>query len=904
VRWTELENFVINEGRLESRPGFEVDNFGGSNDVPAVQPAPIVALAEIFNPGSSATGRESYSSGVDVLTPNATNTVVAGWSGTHTSIDEGVPGGDAISTGTQGAAVAFGWTNPVATYASVLGVAFHGRARINANGSWAKLNFYFGRGVTAGNLIASRVITTREEVEANDWEDFYFVLMRDLTNDKPLTNADLDNMEITVELDSSESLAAERILANGDGSHQEWLDAQDGGTAVFTDCKGQTYVHVFDESNLPTNQWIRSNGADTRQTFTFSPQLTYATITNVSFSSYVRKPGGRNFEATIIPLIVDDVATDWEGSAITIHPGQPGRIVGADNTTNPKTSAAWTKAEISSYEFGFKKGVGAQLALGNFGMTVSGTRTGGVDVQIDVLNAQVVGAVSSLPGGGLRDKIRLFSSNLWHNRYDDDTRQPTITDVTNSVPLDSSGPGWPVDWTQLYGQVYLVNGTDPTVYYPDATNTFAELATNNADGATKLTGRSVAGFGNRLFYGWVTDDTTVTPERVSFSKWQDGSTHNHRSAGDFDLLDTPGGVLSMIPLDEQVMSILKEKGAYVIRATGNDLFPFIRDVIDFEVGQIGIRTASRAQFASGPAVIFLGMHPSYGVNVYTFDGRSVQPVGGAIARKLREDMNFSAALLSAHSCIDPRTGTYWLFVPENNNGWPTAAWVMNLQSGQWTRATFPYPIFSSGIWHFPDRDWLNNEGAIDTLGGYPTLTLGTGAGYLPVRGGAIGYDEASHPSSDTTLDTEEVRNPLSGDAQPGQRNIPYTAVMTTGDLVKPAGVGSVTYKFGVLFKALDPINRVLVDASIDGGQNYTTQQEIWFGPHDDDNDDVRAPAGGIYYDEWSMEPLNANQVRYRFSFTPYDPETYDGTNQLSDQGIPQRVEIHDIWVVAETGEDS
>ncbi len=905
VRWTEMTNFIINEGRLQSRPGFEVDNHGGPNEMPNVQPSPILSLVEIFNPGSSATGRESYTPGKDTLVPNAddSSAVAAGWSGAFGDIDEGVPDGVAVmSSTTLGSAIDIDFSNPSVTYSTILGVVFHVRARINNAGAWAKLNFYFGTGVSATNLIHSQVVTMRDDGEGNDWEDFYFTLSRKKGSDKPLENIDLTALSITMELDSSESFMWENKTASGNGTHSEWLDVQDGGGGVFTDFRNIAGLVWGPNTGIPSNRWIKSNGNGTRHSLTFgSLDNTYATILNVAVGGFFRKPGGLAIGDSTLQLSYYNAAgTEFSLGNITSLAGRNSLSGKVDSATNPDTEVAWVAADITGGEFGMEKISGAQLACGAFSITVFGKISGGTTVQVDTINAQVTGVTSSNPGGGLTDKTRLFSSNLWHNRYDDDTRSPTITDVTNSVPLDSAGPGWPITSAVLYGQVYLVNGVDPTVRYPNGSDVFEEIATNNSDGATPLTGRTVAAFGNRLFYGWVKDNSTVTPERLSYSKWQDGSTHNHRSAGDFDLLDTPGGIVAMVPLDEQLMAVLKEVGAYVIRRTGNDIFPFIRDVIHFDVGVIGPKTAVPVAFGGANVVMFLGRTSTNGINVYIFDGQQIAPVGNSIARELRNSMNHGTALITAHAKVDPQTNTYWLFIPEGTDSFCKQAWVLNLTTKQWTRAEFPWDVWSSGIWHFPDSTYLNSGSGMEAIGGQPKLVLGTGGQRYPMAANVnIGYDEMASPSGGLNSSSED----FSDSAEQGVRFDAFTPKLTTGDLIKPADMEAVSYRVGVIFKAIDPSNRVLIDVSEDGGKNYSTEQENLFGPND--LVDVRAPVGGTYFVEWDLKPTHAAQVRYRFRFAP-EEISFDGTNNMSVGApkIPQRIEIHDMWLTIEQGADS
>lgn len=903
VRWTEITNFLIHEGRLVSRPGFEVDNRGGSLNLPAgLVPSPILAFSEISNPGNTATGRESYTPGVDNLVPNSDADLVAGWSGTFADIDEGAPDAVArMSTSTVGASINIGFTNPSVTYDVIQGVVFHVRARVDQAGNWAKLQFS-QRISSANNLIHEQVVTMKDDEEDDAWEDFYFTVSRDLQGNIPLAQSDLTGLQLVMTLDSAEAFQWENRIATGNGAHQEWEDAQDAGVADFADCTGVLSYIVFDDSNLPTNRVIRTGTVNDRQSFTFPVNRTYASITALDVSAFCRKPNGKGASATIQLVYYNSGGTEFNvGTEQTIEPGEAANPIGVTTTVNPDTGVAWTTANITGGEFGIKFIRGDEVACQTFSITIYGTIAGGTTVQIDVINAQILGETSSNPGNDLVDQTRIFSSNRWHNRYDEDTGIPTITDITNSVPLSGTGPGWPVHQTVLYGQTFLVNGVSNTVFYPDGSTLVSALTANNSDGATALTGRTVASFGNRLFYGWVKDNTTVTPERISFSRWQDASTHNHRSAGDFDLLDTPGGVVALVPLDEQNMAALKETGCYVIRRTGNDIFPFIRDVIDFQVGIIGSLTAKRVQFAEGTAVLFLGQSPTYGVNVFMFDGTTVQPIGQQIARALRDDLNFGAALITAHAQVDPLTNTYWLFIPEKLGSFCEQAWVMNLTTKQWTRAEFPWTVFSSGIWHMPNQDLLGTGGGGGkVIGGQPKLMLGTSAQYLPVAANSnIGYDETAHTDSDVGTGSEDTADASAG----GLRFNAFTATLTTGDLVKPGDVEAVSYRFGVLFKARDPVNRVLIDVSEDGGQNFSTSQENFFGP--DDLNNVRAPTGGTYFVEWDMEPTHAAQVRYRFRFQ-FEDRTFDGTNNITIDSPkqPQRIQIDDMWVTIESGADS
>jgi hypothetical protein len=579
---------------------------------------------------------------------------------------------------------------------------YHVRARTTqATGTfaWGKLNFY-ARWSTTNYLLGSAIISTNTVAESDDWQDVFIYLENNASDgNRMLSNADLDNLDLVIEFDSGGTQVSEMLAPDGDGTHTEWADAVDGDVAAFSDCSSNPFL-VGGHELEDVKNFIKSSTSGERQSFTFTPTNTYTSIVDVSLFAHwasdkesVPLIGYRYWDSGATEYSLEERGGDTNHTTggVSIPLGQFTKSDYRNNQgLNPADSLAWANADITGGEFGFEMENSVKAVLQGVSLQITGEVSGGTDIEIDTVSAQVMGVTTSNPGSGLIDWTRLWSTNQGHYRLDHDVIDPTVTDVTNSVPLNSTGIGWPVNSAVLYGQVYLVNGVDPTVYYPNGSNVFAELATNDGGSANPLTGRCVAAFGSRIHYGWTKDNATITPERLTYSQWQNGQVHNHASAGDIDIIDTPGGITALVPLDEDRMALLKEVGVYTIRATGKSAFPFLRDLIDGATGCTAPKTALRTNLPDGQSqVFFLGENETWGWNVYAFNGAAVVPIGNAIARELRETMKKRAVNITAHAAIDPQTNSYWLFVPENDDTWPRRAWVMDLTTGitgYWWRA--------------------------------------------------------------------------------------------------------------------------------------------------------------------------------------------------------------------------
>ena len=134
---------------------------------------------EIFNPGSSASGRSGFDWEVDTLRPDGGGVLVAGWSGTETDVDDVIPDGSGMASSTDGSQYRFTWDNLDSSLDAdaVSGLVLRGRARNNDDGQVSVLKFYqriFGTtnvALPAGEVsIYAGYNTTGESTP--DWQEF------------------------------------------------------------------------------------------------------------------------------------------------------------------------------------------------------------------------------------------------------------------------------------------------------------------------------------------------------------------------------------------------------------------------------------------------------------------------------------------------------------------------------------------------------------------------------------------------------------------------------------------------------------------------------------------------------------------------------------------------------------
>jgi len=529
-------------------------------------------------------------------------------------------------------------------------------------------------------------------------------------------------------------------------------------------------------------------------------------------------------------------------------------------TVNPVSLAAWTKTEVNAASFKLKITASVQLTLEFVNLNV-GIQTNSSGVRVDTVSAEILAPGTT----NVRDKLVL--SNRSFVRLEPETLD--VINVTNSVASTSLPSVAPFDWAVLYGQTYVVNGVDPTKRYPTAGSLFESLTTNNADGATAITGRTICAFADRILYGWVKDNTTYTPERIAYSRQLNGGTHNHASAGDFDIIDTMGGVMALRPLNESLCFAGKEVGAYALRRTGNSAFPIIVDPIDYETQCLSQYSTQRVLLKGQPVIMFLGANPSAGVNVFAFDGSAVRPVGDAINPQLEERVNPKMYSLAV-GATDPNTNSYVLFVAEGREIARALGFAMNLNTLAWTSWELPYGIFSSALWNLQPPTALatlisSANLRDESFPGIPTMVLG-GQNNLPLQAHALPYDTLTASQNVGTLDSDDMIGFLfETDPRPAQKSV-FTSTIETGDiqLIDP-NVGELqlaSFRVHLDYVNYGPV-RIAVSVSTDGGLTFTSETIRYIGTMDKD--------GASHHALLDLESaVNERKVRFRIRVLPED----------------------------------
>jgi len=771
AKWAKLTNVAFRDGSIVPRAGLK-EAYGYTHQIVAdgaVEPAPANALIELRNPGSTNTGRSAGAWVTEMLRPDGSSSLVAGWTASvstlHGDLDEAVPdGAHAVST-TLGSRFSLTFANPVATYTDILGVRIYVRAKVEYSGlndavALLRLSQRSGGGTLV--TVADFEVWAFEVNETAFWYDYSFLLEKNFLDGAAWEDGDLDTLQVALEFVSGASGLTYNLAPSTIVSNTGWTDASDGGAAAIADIKlvREGTPEAFPEQSFPQgvtsavasgNGLVADDSGDIIEiSFADVPAAVGITSINdveVLFRVKTQPYAPVPFEIYYNNGSVDTLVSSGEANADCREYSSP---LSALMTVNPVSLAAWTKTEVNAASFKLKITASVQLTLEFVNLNV-GIQTNSSGVRVDTVSAEILAPGTT----NVRDKLVL--SNRSFVRLEPETLD--VINVTNSVASTSLPSVAPFDWAVLYGQTYVVNGVDPTKRYPTAGSLFESLTTNNADGATAITGRTICAFADRILYGWVKDNTTYTPERIAYSRQLNGGTHNHASAGDFDIIDTMGGVMALRPLNESLCFAGKEVGAYALRRTGNSAFPIIVDPIDYETQCLSQYSTQRVLLKGQPVIMFLGANPSAGVNVFAFDGTAVRPVGDAINPQLEERVNPKMYSLAV-GATDPNTNSYVLFVAEGREIARALGFAMNLNTLAWTSWELPYGIFSSALWNLQPPTALatlisSANLRDESFPGIPTMVLG-GQNNLPLQAHALPYDTLTASQNVGTLDSDDM----------------------------------------------------------------------------------------------------------------------------------------------------
>lgn len=874
TRWSRLTNVSFRDGSLVPRPGFK-EAFGYTKQV-AVEPAPAQALIELKNPGNNAAGRGGPSWVGEMLRPDGSSSIVAGWSASastlHGDTDELVPdGAHAVST-TKGSQVSFTFANPAVSYTDILGVRVYLRAMVVATGSNDSegiLTLYQRTGTTNTQFAQVNVWSYQVD-EADYWYDYSFLLEKNYNDGQAWELADLNALNIVVEFTSGTSGFYYYLSPESISGVTGWVDAVDGGAAAVGDITvdREDSIASLPDGRRPatlygsprTANQLTADDADDIMTVTFADipaGVTLSTIDAVELLFRVRSEPNLSvaYEIYYNNGSTDTLVTSGSTNADCKSYSEP---ILSRMTTNPQAGGAWTKTQINAASFKIKIKESKQLTLELATLAVQGTQDT-AEVRVDTIAAEVLA-----PGtDAIKDKLVITNKSMLRYQPED----TTLDNVTNSVASASLPSVMPMDHATLYGQTYVVNGINPTKRYPTGASVFESLTANDGSGANPLTGRTVCAFADRILYGYTRDNTTYTPERVAYSKIRDGGTHNAVSAGTLDIIDSMGGIVALRTLNEGLAFCGKDLGVYALRRTGNSIAPIIVDPIDYETQVLAQHSCVRVLLKGKPVVMFLGMNPSAGLNVFAFDGEKVEPVGNAINAMLEELAN-PMMFGTAFAGIDIRDNSYVLFLAAGTSIEKAIAYSMNLNTMAWTKWELPYSVYCAGIWEMPSDTRIvfgPSTGHFhgEAFPGFPTLVLGGRnnlalvAHDLPFDTLTPGQGTASQAANDLPGHVMESNN------KSAQKSV-FTSTLETGDiqLIDPeAGeIQMLSFRLHVDYMNYGPV-RIGVSSSVDGGLSFSTEDIMHIGTLEKD--------GGRFHSLLDLATsVNDRKIRFRLRVLP------------------------------------
>jgi hypothetical protein len=297
-------------------------------------------------------------------------------------------------------------------------------------------------------------------------------------------------------------------------------------------------------------------------------------------------------------------------------------------------------------------------------------------------------------------------------------------DLTTTAPTGAANSYWtsatafsdtaPGALTANLRYLVVANGQDELFAWDgDTGNDFEKIT------AAPIT-KYVAWFNNRILCLYTTEGGTAYPNRLRWCQSGDITKWSGRGAGAVDIAEIPGVATGVAVLAGKAY-VFFEDGIATVHATRTSALPFaITPTPGKGTGCWAPRTLTPTP---GGYHIFLARD----LNVYAFNGeKKPQPIGQQIQPELTNDLDRSA-VDDCHASYNPEENTYYLFIPikGDNRTYPTRCYTLDLNTGAWTRRTYPKGVISasnSGIKTgvtiqalVPNIDDL--EGTIDELTG-------------------------------------------------------------------------------------------------------------------------------------------------------------------------------------------
>jgi hypothetical protein len=863
--WSKLDNVILRNGTLQTRPGLVPVGPTRQDDISKAAGIPTLLLE------ASGAHLAKETSGADervfvraTSTPASSGWAIAGSAPAatiHESLDEDPPDDDVtkVTSSTDGATFTQRFPASGEAYRPVKGITIWTRAKVVLGNDSVTITIKDSNDNTLGSFELTNADYLDDGSDRNAYQDFFTFVPYYYDSDGnqvPFQMSDLTDYDITwgMAINESDNTNSEFIIPASFGNSNDFDEANltwNDGTplALFNDSDTYTTGEQGDKVSFTLN----------------APILTYTSIDSIEIRAGLQHASefstaraqfyhegtdsvDRNV-GTTDPLTGGTTriiqGAYWDGNESNWAPHIGTDIVSSGEIpVNPETSLAWSNAELQAgVAVGLElvqAGGSGSVQLTGFEVIVRGTaQDSGAD--ITAVGMYIHGANRTGTEDPAVDLGRLMTTTTRFQQLEGDADEndtdvgtaDSVLDDVHSPATNATGAPYQWDWTEFFDKAFIENGRDDTWSYPNgATNAVNDLTTG-------ILGRSIWTFGNRLMKGDVVEAGVRSSKRVAWCDIADETTWDGTTSGDLDLTHGGAGRIKKgMPLSSHVVAIYLDQGIYNLEWTGDDTIPFVPTIQIEDVGCVAPSSVRSVVDKGGAAVHFFLGEGNNGVSVFAYDGVAAYDIAPEIRDEIQRlsDYNY---IENSFSGVDRRNNLYLLAIPEVGQLFPKQCWVYHMNNGHWSKWNFPVAITCMGHWSLVAGDRY-----ADMFSGRAekTLVVGTENG-VPFKFDLSRRVDVKVPGQGEPVNEYSSRQDTQTGSNSGywDHEVPIEVLIETGDY-ELAKEGSV--RLTQLEKVwLSFVDRgrldYTVDESIDGGINWINSTTWEFNGEDEGGQNYR-----------------------------------------------------------------